>query len=113
MKCIKCGCENVTVEVVQEERGSKTVSKTKSKYKEKKHGFLWWLFIGWWWWVVDLFMWIFAFIPRLILRLFAAPWKKKKMSKTEKTISKTTNRIEYKKICVCPDCGYSWTETVK
>ena len=38
MKCPKCGSENVTVQVVNE-----------TELKEKKHGFLWWLCVGWYW----------------------------------------------------------------
>ena len=78
MNCPKCGSGNVNVNTFQEDHGAVTTSRTESKYKEKGHGCLWWLLIGWWWWIVDLFTWIFLFIPRLILRLFASPFKKKK-----------------------------------
>ncbi len=47
MVCPKCGSENVDVNVQQENNGSTTISKTKSKYKEKGHGCLWWLLVGW------------------------------------------------------------------
>ena len=106
--CPHCHSNNVFIQTVQENRGSVSVSKTKSKYKEKGHGLIWWITIGWWWWAVDLFLWIFAFFPRLILRLFAAPFKKKKSVGKSTTISTTKNRIVYKTICTCQSCGYSW-----
>ena len=37
MVCKKCGSQNVTVQVV-----------TETKVKEKKHGILWWICVGWW-----------------------------------------------------------------
>ena len=109
MVCPKCGSENVLVQTVSENIGSTTVSKTKSKYKEKGHGFIWWITIGWWWWIVDLFLWFFAFLPRLILRLFAAPFKKKKYKGSSTTVSQSTNHIRYKTICTCQNCGNHWT----
>ena len=39
MVCKKCGSDKVTVQAVTE-------------VKTKKHGILWWLFIGWWWWTL-------------------------------------------------------------
>ena len=87
MICPKCGNDNVSVQTMSENLGTSTVTKTKSKYKEKGHGILWWLCIGWWWWMVDLCIWIVAFFPRLILRLFAAPFKKKKYTGSSTTVS--------------------------
>lgn len=104
MLCPKCGGTNVDVQTFQENRGGRTVSRTKSKYKEKGHDCLWWLIIGWWWWFIDLFIWIFAFFPRLIIRLF----RKKKYVGTSTTVSSTKNRITYKSVCVCLDCGKRW-----
>ena len=108
MNCPKCGSTNVSIQTFQENRGTVTTSKTKSKYKEKGHGFLWWIFIGWWWWIIDLLSWIF-FIPRLILRLFAAPFKKKKYKGTSSTVSTTINNVGYKTVCTCQNCGHSWS----
>lgn len=108
MVCPKCQSENVKVDTFQEESGSKTITKSKSKYKEKGHGLLWWLCIGWWWWMVDLFLWICFFFPRLILRLFAAPFKKKKYVGEGTSVSKTSNKIHYRTICVCQNCGHKW-----
>lgn len=108
MYCKKCGATNIYTEVFQEQTGGKTITKTKSKYKEVGHGCLWWLLIGWWWWIVDLFLWVFAFLPRLILRLFAAPFKKKKYVDKSTSISSTKNQIRYKTIYVCQNCGYRW-----
>ena len=108
MVCPKCGSSNVSVETFQENLGSVSTARTMSKYKEKGHGCLWWLLIGWWWWIVDLFTWIFLFIPRLILRLFSAPFKKKKYVGRSSTVNSTVNRVEYKTICTCQNCGKTW-----
>ena len=108
MNCPKCGSGNVSVNTFQEDHGAVTTSRTVSKYKEKGHGCLWWLLIGWWWWIVDLFTWIFLFIPRLVLRLFASPFKKKKYTGTSSTVSSTVRNITYKTICTCQNCGHSW-----
>ena len=108
MRCPKCGSENVQTQVFQENRGAKTFTTTKSKYKEKGHGCIWWLFIGWWWWIIDLLLWIFLFIPRLILRLFAAPFKKKKYKGTSASVSSTVNDIAYTTVCTCQNCGHVW-----
>lgn len=108
MVCPKCQSENVRVDTFQEQQGGKTITKTRSKYKEKGHGLFWWLFIGWWWWAVDLCMWFLFFFPRLILRLFAAPFKKKTYVGESTAVSKTDNKIAYKTICVCQNCGHRW-----
>lgn len=107
ISCPKCLSENVDIQVMQENKGSVTRTRTKSKYKEKGHGCLWWLVVGWWW-IIDLFSWFFLFVPRLILRLFAAPFKKEKYIGNSTTISKTGNKIRYQRVCVCKDCGYYW-----
>lgn len=106
--CPVCGSEDIEQQVFQENRGSQTITQTSSKYKEKGHGCLWWLLIGWWWWAVDLFLWIFAFVPRLIIRLFAAPFKHKKYKGSETSVSKTINDISYRTVCKCRNCGHTW-----
>lgn len=106
--CPKCGSCDVDVQVVQENLGGKTKIRTKSKYKEKGHGFIWWLTIGWWWWIVDLFSWILFFVPRLVLRIFASPFKKKKYEEKSKTVSTTRNKIQYKSVFLCKSCGHHW-----
>lgn len=108
MVCPVCQSELVQISTFQEQTGSKTVTKTRSKYKEKGHGILWWLCVGWWWWIIDLISWCAFFAPRLILRIFAAPYKKKKYTGRSKTVSKTDNKIQYKTICVCQNCGHKW-----
>ena len=110
MNCPKCGSANVNVNTFQENRSSVTTATTQSKYREKGHGCLWWLLIGWWWWIVDLLSWIFLFLPRLILRLFTAPFKKKKYTGTSRTVSTTVNDVSYKTVCTCQSCGYSWNK---
>lgn len=106
--CPVCQSSNVLIQTIQENQGSVSTSITKSKYKSGGHGLIWWLCIGWWWWIVDLFLWIFMFLPRLILRLFAAPFKRKKTKGKSKTIETTTNKIVYKTICTCQTCGNTW-----
>lgn len=97
--CPKCGSNNIDFQVQQE---TKTVTKTKSKYKEKRHGFFWWAFIGWWWWMIDLFLWIFLFLPRVLLHI----GRKRKYVSDSKTVSK--DKVKYRTICVCQNCGYNW-----
>ena len=80
MKCPKCGSENVTVQVV-----------TETELKEKKHGFIWWLCVGWWWLPIK---WLVFTLPALIVALF-----KPKKYKTE---------THSKKMAVCNNCGKSW-----
>lgn len=104
MFCPKCGSDNVTVQTFQENSGSTTITKTKSKYKEKGHGCLWWLTIGWWWWIVDIMLWIFLFIPRFCVQLF----KKKKYKGKSTSVATTVNDVAYKTICVCQNCGNRW-----
>ena len=47
-------------------------------------------------------------IPRLILRLCASPFKKKKYKGTSSTVSNTVRNITYKTICTCQNCGHRW-----
>lgn len=80
MKCPKCGSENVTVQMV-----------TETELKEKKHGFIWWLCVGWWWLPIKwlAFTWL-----ALLAKIFSP--------KKYKTVSHT------KKMAVCNNCGKSW-----
>lgn len=107
-RCPKCGGNDLNMQIFQENTGSTSVTHASSQYKEKGHGCLWWLLIGWWWWIVDLMLWIFAFFPRLILRIFSAPFKKKKYTGSSQSVTTTSNNIRYKTLCVCKTCGYSW-----
>lgn len=77
LKCPKCGNNNVVVQVVSE-----------IKSEKQKHSFGWWLFIGWW---LELILWIFQFIPRLLIALFAP--EKQKIVTTHKSVA------------VCQNCG--------
>ena len=104
MNCPKCDSRDVVVQTFQENKGEKTVTKTKSTYQEKKHGCLYWLFIGWWIWIFDLFLWLFLFIPRVLIHI----GRKRKYKSKSRSVSKTTNDIGYKTLCVCQDCGYQW-----
>lgn len=102
--CPKCGSTNIQVNVIQENRGTITKEKTTSKYKEKRHGCLWWLVVGWWWWIIDLLLWIFAFIPRALMHI----GRHKKYKGSSTTTSTTKNIVGYKTVCVCQNCGYNW-----
>ena len=75
MRCPKCFSEKVVIQAVTE---------TKSKGK----GLFYWLILVW----VDLVIWFFAFIPRLIVAIF----------RPKKIKSKTS------KMAICQACGYSW-----
>lgn len=76
MKCSKCGSENVNVQLV-------------TKVKNKKHGIIYWLFIGWW---LEPVMWIFLTLPWLIIKIF----------KPKQVTSKTQSKA------VCQNCGHTW-----
>lgn len=102
--CPRCGAHNVFIQTVQENMGSTTTSVTKSKYKEKRHGIIWWLFIGSWWWIIDLFLWVFLFVPRALLHI----GRRKTYKGKAVTTASTTNRLVYRTICTCQTCGASW-----
>ena len=80
MTCPKCGSENCSVQVV-----------TETTIKQKKHGVLYWLIIGWW---LQPILWIFLTLPMLIISIFKP--KKYKIQNTQK------------KVVVCNSCGNSW-----
>lgn len=102
--CPRCGSRHIDTQVHQENQGDTTVTKTKSVYKEKRHGCLWWLLIGWWWWMVDIMLWICFFPFRLIAQLC----KKKKYKGKANSVSATTNRITYRTVYLCKSCGHHW-----
>ncbi len=106
MFCPKCGSSNVAVQVFQEVNGTQTFSRTRTKTKQVGHGCLYWVLIGWWWWVIDLMIWIVAFVPRAIFALC----RKRKYKSTSTTVSGTHNDISYKQMCVCQNCGNSWQQ---
>ena len=80
MKCPKCGSENVNAQVINE-----------VTFKDKHHGIIWWIFIGWWWIFVK---WLFFTIPAIIVKIFAP--------KKQKAVNKSTTK------CVCQNCGNTW-----
>ena len=81
MYCSKCSSNNVTIQVVNEQ-----------KLVTKHHGIIWWLCIGWWWIFVK---WLFLTIPALIFSIFVGKRKKIKNIK--------------KKVAVCQNCGHTWS----
>ena len=80
MTCPKCGSANVNVQTVND-----------IELKNKHHGVIWWLFVGWWWIMIK---WLIFFIPALIVKIFGS--KKQKVVQKQRTV------------CVCQTCGYSW-----
>jgi hypothetical protein len=76
MKCQKCKSENVSVQAV-------------TTTKNKKHGMMYWLLVGWW---LEPVMWVFLTVPWLIIKIF----------KPRKTSSKTHSEA------VCQICGNRW-----
>ncbi len=80
MVCPKCGSEHVNVQMV-----------TETQLKNKRHGLLWWLFIGIWW---VPFKWFVFTIPALIIKIFAP--------------KKQTLKTKHKSMCICQNCGHHW-----
>ena len=78
--CPKCGSDNINVQVVNE-----------TYLKDKHHGILWWICIGWWWIIVK---WLFLTVPALFFKLFG--------HKKQKAVNKQRS------VCVCQKCGYHW-----
>ena len=80
MKCPVCGSENVNVQIV-----------TETELKNKHHGVVWWLCIGWGW----VPIWgLFFTIPALIIKIFAP--KKQNLKQCHNTVR------------VCQNCGHKW-----
>ena len=80
MTCPNCNSENVTTQIV-----------TETKMKKKHHGIVYWLFFGW---LIDLLLWFFLTIPRLIVAIFRP--------KRNKIVTKS------KTMAVCQSCGNTW-----
>lgn len=78
MKCRKCGSENVRIDVINEQ-----------ELKTKKHGWMYWLLFGW---LIDLMLWLFLTLPRLVYMLFRP--KRYKMTNKQKSVA------------ICQDCGH-------
>ncbi|MBN1071539.1 hypothetical protein DVV81_10220 [Clostridium botulinum] len=76
MKCKKCGSEIINVQAV-------------THIQNKHKGIIYWLFIGWW---LEMMLWLFLTIPKLIFELF----------KPNRIKSKTHSEA------ICQNCGYRW-----
>jgi predicted nucleic-acid-binding Zn-ribbon protein len=76
MNCKKCGSNNVNIQ---------RIATTKKKGK----GLMYWLLFGW---LLDILLWIFLTLPRLIIAIL----------KPKKTKTKVHTEA------ICQDCGYSW-----
>ena len=109
--CPKCGSTNVEVQLHQEETGSMTKTKTKYKIKEKGHGIIWKIFFFPFYLIsipikilFDILVWVF-FWP---IKLVKALNRKKKYIGDSSSVSKTTNSVAYRSVCLCKDCGHNW-----
>lgn len=80
MTCSKCESNNINIQAVTE-----TVS------KRKHRSIIMWIILWWW---IEILLWLFLTIPRLLIMMFAP--------KKQKIISKT------KKMAICQNCGNSW-----
>ena len=105
MHCVKCGSENVESQLFQEDLGTSTVTKTRTK--QIGHGVLYWIFLGWWIWIFKLVFWIVAFIPMAILKAL----RKKRMKTT--TVESTIRHIQYRTVYTCKNCGNVWSTVSK
>ena len=82
MKCPKCGSNNITFQIVSEQ-----------KLKTKHHGVLYWMFIGWW---LLPIMWLFFTFYMILGSLFG--------HKRQKIVT------IHRSMAVCQNCGYSWKQ---
>ncbi len=112
VRCPQCGSDDLTMETMQENLGSTTISRTKTRSRRQGKGIIWWLLIGWWWWMVDLCLWVFAFVPRLILHLFAGLFKRDARVARSTTVERTENEIRYIRLYTCNNCGASWKREI-
>lgn len=76
MKCKRCGSDHVTIQNV-------------AKQVKKGRGCMYWLLGGW---VIDILLWIFLTLPRLIWAIIRP--------------KRTKSKIQT--IAVCQNCGNSW-----
>jgi len=77
IKCPKCKTNNIQIQVVNETR-----------LKRKRRSFIMWV-LFWWW--VEILMWVFLTLPRIIIMLFG--------SKKQKIVNTTVKKG------VCQNCG--------
>lgn len=90
MKCPKCGSSDVVVQAVVEHHVVDV---------RKRHGFLWWLCIGWWWapiWFVV--KWFFLTVPMIVIKV-----ARNVLGMRPRDISNET-----KAKAVCQTCGHVW-----
>lgn len=80
MVCPKCNSQNINTQIV-----------TDVTMKNKHHGLIYWLCLGW---LLDLFLWLFLTVPKLIFVIFG--------HKKQKIVTKNYT------MAVCQNCGNSW-----
>lgn len=80
MICTRCNSDNVSVQML-----------TEQELKQRGHGLVYWLLIGWW---LQPLLWIFLTLPMIIITIF----KPRRYAITCHT----------KKMAVCNNCGNSW-----
>ena len=93
MRCSKCGSEKIKIS--REKVGYETVSGTVTT---RRHGILYWIFIGSWMWAVWLF-----------LDICTLGWTYR-MRKRKNTIVTNDSRVShYRTVAICQECGNTWT----
>ena len=108
MYCPNCNSDNIRIESVQENLGSTKISETKYRINvKKKHGIIWWIFIGFWWvpvkFLLNIILWPILAIPKAIHRV-----SNRGVVATSTGAEETVNHIVYKTICTCQNCGKTW-----
>lgn len=95
MLCPKCNCENVKIH--REKIGN--VSGNKGVYAKKKHGILYWTFVGWWIWILHIYS--------DILTLGYTRRKRKQNSIHQVGSYHQTDSL-WHTVAICQNCGYTW-----
>lgn len=80
MVCPKCGSDQVNAQMV-----------TETQLRQKHHGILWWICIGWWWLPLK---WLVFTVPALVVKIFAP--------------KKYQTKATHKSMWVCQNCGHHW-----
>lgn len=87
MQCPKCNSENVNIQ--REQTGTIGGART---YGNKRHGLIYWTFVGWWIWFFKIML--------LPLRMLFGRRKGLNTLTAQKTFNKT--------VAVCQNCGHHW-----
>lgn len=99
--CPKCGGNNISFQREQ------TASVGGSLHRfggEKRHGAMYWIFVGWWFWMFKLIFEMFRWMILLCTLGLVGRKKDKGIQGRTITASKSINRT----MAVCQNCGHSW-----